>query len=38
MRHDIYIEYKNKCLILDTKYKEISRFDDDRRIICQSGV
>ena len=33
MRHDIYIEYNDKCFILDTKYKEISRFDDDRESV-----
>ena len=27
MRHDILVEYKNKLIILDTKYKEISRFE-----------
>lgn len=27
MRHDILVEYKGNVIILDTKYKEISRFD-----------
>lgn len=27
MRHDILAEYKGKIIILDTKYKEISRFE-----------
>lgn len=27
MRHDILVEYLGKLIILDTKYKEVSRFD-----------
>ena len=29
LRHDILAEYKDKIFILDTKYKEISRFEDN---------
>lgn len=29
MRHDIFVELKGKCFILDTKYKQIERFEGD---------
>jgi 5-methylcytosine-specific restriction endonuclease McrBC regulatory subunit McrC len=29
MRHDILVEYNGKVYILDTKYKEITRFEDN---------
>ena len=29
MRHDILVEYHDKIFILDTKYKELSRFEDN---------
>lgn len=29
MRHDILVEYNGKVFILDTKYKELSRFEDN---------
>lgn len=29
MRHDILVEYQGKLIILDTKYKEVSRFEDN---------
>lgn len=29
MRHDILVEYGNKVFVLDTKYKEMSRFEDN---------
>ncbi len=29
MRHDILVEYDGKIFILDTKYKELSRFEDN---------
>lgn len=29
MRHDILVEYNGKIFILDTKYKELSRFEDN---------
>jgi len=29
MRHDILVEYADKVFILDTKYKELSRFEDN---------
>lgn len=29
MRHDILVEYDDKVFILDTKYKELSRFEDN---------
>lgn len=29
MRHDILVEYNKKVFILDTKYKEMSRFEDN---------
>ncbi len=39
MRHDIVVEVNNKIFILDTKYKEISRFDgnanDVRKIVSE---
>lgn len=30
MRHDILVEYDSKLVILDTKYKEISRFENNQ--------
>ena len=39
MRHDILIEVANKAFILDTKYKQIPRFEGDheavRRIVAE---
>ena len=39
MRHDILVELKGKSFILDTKYKQIERFDDDfenaRRVVTE---
>ena len=29
MRHDILVEYAGKVFVLDTKYKELSRFEDN---------
>lgn len=29
MRHDILVEYSDKVFVLDTKYKELSRFEDN---------
>ena len=29
MRHDILAEYHDKVFVLDTKYKEMSRFEDN---------
>lgn len=29
MRHDILVEYADKVFVLDTKYKELSRFEDN---------
>lgn len=29
MRHDILVEYKDKVFVLDTKYKEMTRFEDN---------
>ena len=29
MRHDILVEYKDKIFVLDTKYKELSRFENN---------
>ncbi len=29
MRHDILVEYASKVFVLDTKYKELSRFEDN---------
>lgn len=29
MRHDILVEFRNKVFILDTKYKEMSRFENN---------
>lgn len=33
MRHDILIEQENRILILDTKYKAISRFESEEQVI-----
>lgn len=32
MRHDIVVEHKGKMVILDTKYKEVSRFENNSRL------
>lgn len=29
LRHDILVDYNNKLFVLDTKYKELSRFEDN---------
>lgn len=29
MRHDILVELNDKVFVLDTKYKELSRFEDN---------
>lgn len=36
MRHDILAEYKDKMFVLDTKYKRLSRFDEDPEIMDAS--
>ena len=36
MRHDILAEYKDKVFVLDTKYKQLPRFDEDPEIIDAS--
>lgn len=36
MRHDILVEYKDKVFVLDTKYKRLSRFDEDPEIMDAS--
>jgi 5-methylcytosine-specific restriction endonuclease McrBC regulatory subunit McrC len=36
MRHDILAEYKDKVFVLDTKYKRLSRFDEDPEIMDAS--
>lgn len=33
MRHDILVELKNKVFILDTKYKQVSRFEGDTEAV-----
>lgn len=32
LRYDIYVKYKNSVIILDTKYKEISRIRDNKLV------
>ena len=29
MRHDILVEFRDKVFVLDTKYKEMTRFEDN---------